>query len=210
MPKKEGIRFNTHSVEDIERVCNMVFPCKVQSRGYEIHKEGHHTVTIIVGKKLNPAYAPDHGDPKLRKNKKEIPDERVIHISGGMTEEALIVKIQNIKKTLPDPDMRDIPKITDRDITGIEAPEPLPPPLMEQLPDQPLQVKTEKEHDTDLKNTEENDKQEDQITDTLLTIVDKLDDMDKRMNKLEGSKVKTGIKKSSSKSQIPSKSGSAT
>ncbi len=99
LPKTAPI---AHDTEEIERILNTQFHCKVQDWGYGHHKAGYHSIGIIVGKKDNPGYDPGSAYKEIRNAPKEVPDVRGMHIPGDADENWLINQAQNIKKTLPD------------------------------------------------------------------------------------------------------------
>lgn len=101
------------SIKEVEKVCQGQFNCKIQNRGYGIHKNELRTIAIIVGKKVNIAYDPNSPRAEIRSASKYIPDIRIKHISAGITEEDLIEMVQDIKKSLPEPDMRSL-EISDK------------------------------------------------------------------------------------------------
>jgi len=179
-------------IKQIIEICEKQFNCKVQDKGFGIHSGGYRTLHIIVGKKVNPGYDPNNAWPAIAKNPKLIPDARVVHIQPWISEDDLITRLGVIKKSLPE--NRELP-IRDEKIAGIEPKDKkfreTPPPA--EAPTSKVEIDENDVHPAD--KIDDLDK-EDVIVDALANVVSSLDDIGKRLNKLENKEVaKKGSKK---------------
>lgn len=83
---------------------------------------GVHQYAVVVGTKKNPAFTPGATfDPAkdvldMTKHPEFIPDTRILNLNGAEDKNAIIAKLDNIKKSLPE--NREIPKMDDT-ITSI-------------------------------------------------------------------------------------------
>jgi hypothetical protein len=171
----------TFDIQEVERILNTQFNCKVQDGGYKDHAQGHRTLRIIVGKKSNPAYNPT-GLEGQKKQPKMVPDVRIVFMPAGADEDWLIKAVQNIKKTLPE--NQEITKDESISVMGIggqfaEAPQP-------QWDDQQVGKEASKtvENQLDIKEPNNNDI----IMGALSDIADTLKGLNDRLNKLEEKK----------------------
>ena len=154
LPKGQPI---THDLDEIEKVINTQFPCKVQDRGYGHHKQGHRGIAIIVGKKENPAYNPTSPYKEMRNIPKEAPDVRMIYMPGDADENWLVNQVQNIKGSLPENQdlefkKETLEKMQEDDYSGV-LPKVTAPKSV-----------TQKQHDENLKGEEVKDEMMDLMT----------------------------------------------
>jgi len=167
------------SIQEIERICNNRFNCKVQDWGFGTNVKGKREIHIIVGKKINPGFDPNSVYSNIKKNAKYIPDVRIKFIEPGAEEKDIILAIMNIKNSLPED--REI--IIDSQIAGISQVEIKNEPIIEQ--NNVEKVISEDEHPAD--KQPEKDKN-DMIMGALDDIANMLGDLTKRVGILEEKK----------------------